>query len=244
MALEDLTGTSKYLGALVLTNPVASDDRREGDDHIRGVKNVLKNTFPSLNAAWAGLNISGGRVLTGFPLGVPDGTSAAPGYSFAAGTGAGMYRAAAAVGLTNGGTGRLEIFDGGFKFGAGAVQAAIDGGVYTPTVTPGANVASVTPVPGCWFRIGNNVLVSLAVTIDPTAASVATTINLSLPVASDLTSPIHCIGSALRNTGAVGNQLVTTVFGDAANNNASMTFLNDTDVAARNWYLNFMYIVF
>jgi hypothetical protein len=155
-----------------------------------------------------------------------------------------MYRAAAAVGLTNGGTGRLEIFDGGFKFGAGAVQAAIDGGVYTPTVTPGANVASVTPVPGCWFRIGNNVLVSLAVTIDPTAASVATTINLSLPVASDLTSPIHCIGSALRNTGAVGNQLVTTVFGDAANNNASMTFLNDTDVAARNWYLNFMYIVF
>jgi hypothetical protein len=50
MALEDLTGTNKYIANLVNTNPLSADDRREGDDHIRGIKNVLLNTFPGLSA--------------------------------------------------------------------------------------------------------------------------------------------------------------------------------------------------
>jgi len=50
MALEDLTGT-KYLDDLVVTNPAAGDDVSEGDDHIRGIKNVLKLTFPSIDGA-------------------------------------------------------------------------------------------------------------------------------------------------------------------------------------------------
>ena len=48
MALEDLTGADKFVGNLVITNPLSADDRREGDDHIRGIKNVLKNSFPTL----------------------------------------------------------------------------------------------------------------------------------------------------------------------------------------------------
>src|SRR5262245_36010749 len=48
MALEDLTGPSKYLAALVRTNPTADDFGDEGDDHIRGLKNVLLNTFGAL----------------------------------------------------------------------------------------------------------------------------------------------------------------------------------------------------
>ena len=50
MALEDLTGT-KYIDDLVSTNPAAGDDVSEGDDHIRGIKNVLKLTFPSIDGA-------------------------------------------------------------------------------------------------------------------------------------------------------------------------------------------------
>ena len=50
MALEDLTGT-KYLDDLVATNPAAGDNVSEGDDHIRGIKNVLKLTFPNVDAA-------------------------------------------------------------------------------------------------------------------------------------------------------------------------------------------------
>ena len=50
MALEDLTGT-KYIDDLVATNPAAGDNVSEGDDHIRGIKNVLKTTFPNIDGA-------------------------------------------------------------------------------------------------------------------------------------------------------------------------------------------------
>ncbi len=51
MATEDLTGTGKYIDDLVATNPAATDSVSDGDEHIRGVKNVLKNTFPNLTGA-------------------------------------------------------------------------------------------------------------------------------------------------------------------------------------------------
>jgi len=50
MALEDLTGT-KYIDDLNSSNPAAGDNVSEGDDHIRGIKNVLKVTFPSIDGA-------------------------------------------------------------------------------------------------------------------------------------------------------------------------------------------------
>jgi len=51
MALEDLTGSGKYIDDLVSTNPTATDNVHQGDDHIRGIKNVLKLTFPSIDGA-------------------------------------------------------------------------------------------------------------------------------------------------------------------------------------------------
>ncbi len=46
MALEDLTGTNKFIDALVLSNPVGATDRKRTlDDHTRGIKNVLFNCF-------------------------------------------------------------------------------------------------------------------------------------------------------------------------------------------------------
>ena len=50
MALEDLTGT-KYIDDLNSSNPAAGDNVSQGDDHIRGIKNVLKTTFPSIDGA-------------------------------------------------------------------------------------------------------------------------------------------------------------------------------------------------
>lgn len=51
MSLENLVGPDKFLSALVPANPTGGDDKREGDDHIRGIKNVLLNSFPNVNAA-------------------------------------------------------------------------------------------------------------------------------------------------------------------------------------------------
>jgi microcystin-dependent protein len=45
MGLE--SGT--YISDLVSNWPLATDKRREGDDHLRLIKQVLKNTFPNLN---------------------------------------------------------------------------------------------------------------------------------------------------------------------------------------------------
>lgn len=51
MALEDLLGPDVFWGALVRTNPEGTDPKSQGDDHIRGVKNVALNTNPRVNAA-------------------------------------------------------------------------------------------------------------------------------------------------------------------------------------------------
>ena len=52
MPLEDLTGPSKFINALNSLNPDGATDRiNEGDDHLRGIKNVLLNTFPAITAA-------------------------------------------------------------------------------------------------------------------------------------------------------------------------------------------------
>ena len=45
MPLEDLIGNNKFIGDLVKEWPLGIDPQAEGDDHIRGVKNVLINTF-------------------------------------------------------------------------------------------------------------------------------------------------------------------------------------------------------
>ena len=51
MALEDLTG-NKYINALDAGNPVGTADFVASlDDHIRGIKNVLKKSFPAINGA-------------------------------------------------------------------------------------------------------------------------------------------------------------------------------------------------
>lgn len=48
MALE--AGT--YVADLVETNPAGGDARSQGDDHLRLVKAVLKNTFPGMGGTW------------------------------------------------------------------------------------------------------------------------------------------------------------------------------------------------
>jgi hypothetical protein len=78
MALEDLTGT-KYIDSLNSSNPAAGDNVSEGDDHIRGIKNVLKTTFPSLDGAVtstdAELNLLDGVTATTTELNYVDGVT-------------------------------------------------------------------------------------------------------------------------------------------------------------------------
>lgn len=47
MALE----TFSYITSLVQANPANTDPVSQGDDHLRGIKTVLQNSFPNVNAA-------------------------------------------------------------------------------------------------------------------------------------------------------------------------------------------------
>ena len=42
MALE----TANVVNDLVITNPTSTDPKSQGDDHLRLIKSVLRNTFP------------------------------------------------------------------------------------------------------------------------------------------------------------------------------------------------------
>jgi hypothetical protein len=48
MSLENLVGTDKGIADLVRENPDGLDPKSEGDNHLRGVKNVLLNVFGAM----------------------------------------------------------------------------------------------------------------------------------------------------------------------------------------------------
>lgn len=48
MALENLVGPDIYIDNLVRTNPAIDDPVSQGDDHLRGIKNSLLNSFPNI----------------------------------------------------------------------------------------------------------------------------------------------------------------------------------------------------
>lgn len=75
MGLE--TGT--YISDLVVTNPVSSDPKSQGDDHFRLIKSTVKTTFPNITGAVTGtqseLNILDGATLSTAELNILDGAT-------------------------------------------------------------------------------------------------------------------------------------------------------------------------
>lgn len=80
MALETLTGSAVFLDALVPTNPAGTDGKNQGDDHLRGLKQAIHNTFPNIGAsvsASAGeLNVLAGATVSAGELNVLSATPA------------------------------------------------------------------------------------------------------------------------------------------------------------------------
>lgn len=108
MGLESIAPpATAYIDDLVSANPDGStDEKREGDDHIRGIKNVLKLTFPNLSGAMtctqAQLNKLDGFTGTQADLNLLSGIAAASRkvINFAAGTACLFYQDSAPTGWT------------------------------------------------------------------------------------------------------------------------------------------------
>ena len=121
--------------------------------------------------------------------------------------------------------------------GGGASIDRLDHGVYTPTLTNVANLDASTAYQCQWMRVGTVVTVSGKVDIDPTLASVATQLGISLPVASNFGAEEDCGGTAAPNA-VIDNPCA--IRADAANDRAELNYVN-ASVANHAMFFSFTY---
>jgi len=111
-------------------------------------------------------------------------------------------------------------------------------GAYTPTVSAGVNVGSTANVGGYYTRAGSDIIAgSVRLTITPTLG-IATSFELSLPVASAFSTARQAIGSGTFQ-GTV-NQPVF-VSSSSTNDTLVVSFLSDVTAVAKELTINFQY---
>ncbi len=122
-----------------------------------------------------------------------------------------------------------------YSSGSGVVYAD----TYTPTITNGTNVASSSLTGAQFMRVGKVFTASIMGAVTPTAAaSTATRIDYTLPVASNLAVLSDCTG-----TGAAdGNAMIGAVAADTTNDRIRMDFLAAT-TSARTWSIHFTCVI-
>jgi hypothetical protein len=116
------------------------------------------------------------------------------------------------------------------------LAADLASGTYTPTATGVSNIDSITADVFEWMRIGNIVLASGSVAVNPTAAATASRYRLSLPVASNFTAATQAHGVvtvfSLLEVGGVSS--------NGASNEAEVDFLAQT-AAVHGQFVSFTY---
>lgn len=129
---------------------------------------------------------------------------------------------------------------------AAAIRAHVSTGTYTPTLTNTTNIAS-SSVYGTFYytRIGNTVTVTGIVSIDPTATSTTTQLEISLPIASNLTNFWQLTGQMGTNGGGVSTTDAPggIIVGSTADDRAVLVFLTGTNSTANDYSIRFTYEV-
>lgn len=121
----------------------------------------------------------------------------------------------------------------------GTTSQYVGSGTYTPTLTNTANIDASTAFVCQYMRVGNVVTVSGTVNIDPTSATTLTTLGISLPIASNLSSYVQCCGTANSRVAAAYGDIQ----GDATNDRATLNFINGASTANAGWFFTFTYTV-
>lgn len=111
-------------------------------------------------------------------------------------------------------------------------------GVYTPTLTPVANVTSSTAYVTQFLRVGSLVTVSGHIQITPTAANTDTRIRMTLPIDSNLGPQGVGGGGACLATGLFGEPIGVT--SDIVNDEADFR-CRPTTTSARTYGFSFTY---
>lgn len=101
------------------------------------------------------------------------------------------------------------------------VAAGFAHGTYTPTLTNVANLDASAAYQCQYLRLGNTVMVSGKVDVDPTAGA-ATQLGISLPVASNFGAAEDCAGAAAAS-GIAGQS--AAIIADTTNDRAEMQWI-------------------
>lgn len=110
---------------------------------------------------------------------------------------------------------------------------------YTPSLTNVSNLDASTAVACQYVRIGNVVIVSGSVQMDPTTINTDTELGLSLPIASNLSASGQLGGTASPRD--VQSDVVA-IAGDATNDRAQFRWICK-DTSNRTYRFTFMYLV-
>lgn len=111
-----------------------------------------------------------------------------------------------------------------------------ESGTYTPTGTVLTNLDSVTPGVCRYIRVGDQVIVSGTVTVDPTASG-NISFALSLPIASAFTTATQASGMV-----SAGSSTTGVAYSDATNDRVEF-FQNNTSSASYDVRFTFAYTV-
>lgn len=92
----------------------------------------------------------------------------------------------------------------------------IASGTYTPTLTNTSNISGSTSAVCSWMRVGNIVTVSGRVTATTSAGTTLSQLDISLPIASNLTISAQAAGAASVREQATNNCIAGTLDGNIA----------------------------
>lgn len=92
---------------------------------------------------------------------------------------------------------------------SGVVSQFIASGTYTPSLTVVANISTATAYKAQWIRVGNVVNVVGHVDAQPTLAVTATSVGISFPLATAISTPSDCAGVAASPTIATQSAAIT-----------------------------------
>lgn len=109
------------------------------------------------------------------------------------------------------------------------------GGVYTPTLTNTTNIDASTASICQYMRVGTIVTVSGRVDIDATATT-TTILNVSLPIASDVSDAVQVAGTM----SGLGGTEPGAIYGDAATDTATFQYVA-AGTGNRTFYFHFTY---
>lgn len=123
------------------------------------------------------------------------------------------------------------------------VAAYAPSGTYTPTLTGTVNVSSTTAFACTYIRVGSIVTVSGFFQVTPTAATSATSLRISLPVASAFATGNEAAGVAVRSGNLASQNIAGVISANAATDDVSLLFFCDADNASRSWLFHFQYQV-